>query len=437
MDGRDADSKPLWLLLLPVPSSTVSLASIMDAYEAPLAEVLRTASDASQALELASLDIAIQCPTTPARDHRPRSFVYADAQHLLGLIYKTICLITLKERIDVQYQNDIDVRISILGSRLEGGSDVLDDGEMIQGPLLDMQTLALCRRPWKRLYSLGTEDGETLITQFFETRKTCSDGRGYADDLTVKRVEAGYLKAQDPHLVANPSHPPTHDNRHYSVAVGGTFDHLHPGHKLLLTATALILEPRIDGLAPLERSLTIGITGDELLKNKQHRNVMESWDERQRAVCQFMLAILSFTDDDHSIHKTKRFADSGANGKAIYYHLQSGLILKCVEISDPFGPTITDRSISALVISGETRAGGEAVNEKRVEKGWRALEVFEVDVLDTRISDDAEATSAQEDFQGKISSTEIRRRLAGKGQGQCAIEGISHRGEFCNEPSSI
>jgi hypothetical protein len=31
-------------------------------------------------------------------------------------------------------------------------------------------------------------------------------------------------------------------------------------------------------------------------------------------------------------------------------------------ITDPYGPTITDRRISAIVISYETRAGGKAVN---------------------------------------------------------------------------
>jgi hypothetical protein len=31
-------------------------------------------------------------------------------------------------------------------------------------------------------------------------------------------------------------------------------------------------------------------------------------------------------------------------------------------ITDPYGPTITDRRISAIVISHETRAGGKAVN---------------------------------------------------------------------------
>ena len=76
-----------------------------------------------------------------------------------------------------------------------------------------------------------------------------------------------------------------------------------------------------------------------------------------------------------------------------------------------YGPTVTDEDISALVISKETRAGGKAVNDKRGEKGWKALEVFEVDVLDARPEGSEEGGVEKEGFEEKISSTEIRRRL--------------------------
>ena len=75
-----------------------------------------------------------------------------------------------------------------------------------------------------------------------------------------------------------------------------------------------------------------------------------------------------------------------------------------------------DKHISALVISHETRAGGKAVNEKRADKGWASLEVFEVEVLDASPGPedhDADADAApKETFEAKISSTEIRRRVA-------------------------
>lgn len=70
-----------------------------------------------------------------------------------------------------------------------------------------------------------------------------------------------------------------------------------------------------------------------------------------------------------------------------------------MEINDPFGPTITNEQISALVVSTESAKGGDAVNVKRAEMGWKELEVFTVDVVEG------------EGEGGKMSSTDIRRKL--------------------------
>ena len=93
----------------------------------------------------------------------------------------------------------------------------------------------------------------------------------------------------------------------------------------------------------------------------------------------------------------------------------SPIVINYTSISDPFGPTITDSDISAIVISAETRAGGKAVNDKRKEKGWKELEVFEVDVLDASPGDleegGEEGGKVKEGFESKISSTEIRKKM--------------------------
>ena len=92
--------------------------------------------------------------------------------------------------------------------------------------------------------------------------------------------------------------------------------------------------------------------------------------------------------------------------------LESSVVINYTLITDPFGPTITDPDISAIVVSAETRGGGKAVNDKRKEKGWKELEVFEVGVLDATPSQDEEADEKVKDgFADKISSTEIRRRI--------------------------
>lgn len=75
------------------------------------------------------------------------------------------------------------------------------------------------------------------------------------------------------------------------------------------------------------------------------------------------------------------------------------MVVEIVEINDPFGPTVTEEGITALVVSEETRSGGEAVNRERRAKGWAELEMFVVGVVE------------EEGGGGvKMSSTEIRRR---------------------------
>jgi phosphopantetheine adenylyltransferase len=158
--------------------------------------------------------------------------------------------------------------------------------------------------------------------------------------------------------------------------------------------------------------LIIGITGDELLKNKKYAEFLKSWKQRQDDVVEFLLSILSFTRlrPEEEI-RTLSFDEPVVNGKAIHTCLKSSMTtIECVEIQDPFGPTITDESITALVVSGETRSGGKAVNDKRVEKGWNSLEIFEIDVLDAGEAE--KGTTKTEDFASKISSTAIRKRKA-------------------------
>lgn len=198
---------------------------------------------------------------------------------------------------------------------------------------------------------------------------------------------------------------------HFVVAVGGTFDHLHAGHKLLLTATALMLQPTL-GAERQDRRLIIGITGDELLKNKKYAEQLESWKQREEGVISFLIPLLSFTvsgtTDDI---KRSAFDEPVVNGRGVHTHLkQAGITIECVEIQDPFGPTITEEAISALVVSGETRDGGAAVNTKRQEKGWASLEVFEIDVLDQ--GDELDTVNKTASFAAKISSTAIRKKKA-------------------------
>jgi len=187
------------------------------------------------------------------------------------------------------------------------------------------------------------------------------------------------------------------------VAVGGTFDHLHVGHKLLLTATALVLAPLEQGDTGRERLLTVGVTGDALLVNKKYAEFLESWEERYQRTASFLVSIMDFPGG--SAPQLERTWGTGPNEKSVRMRVRPNLTFNLVEIVDPFGPTITEEDIDALVVSKETRSGGEAVNNNRKDKGWDVLGVFEVDVLQ------AGGTEATESIiESKISSTDIRRR---------------------------
>jgi len=120
------------------------------------------------------------------------------------------------------------------------------------------------------------------------------------------------------------------------VAVGGTFDQLHNGHKLLLTLAA----------GSCHESLVIGITGDEMLKKKSNAGLIGSYAARAGGVEAFLRAV------------------------------KPSLKLEPVEIQDPFGPTITDASIQAIVVSSETIPGAHKINQLRGEKGMTPLAIL-------------------------------------------------------------
>lgn len=120
------------------------------------------------------------------------------------------------------------------------------------------------------------------------------------------------------------------------VALGGTFDKLHNGHKKLLTLAA----------SCTTQSLVIGITGDVMLKAKSNAAQIASFEIRSQAVTSFLQAI------------------------------KPALRLEPVELADPFGPTISDATIQAIAVSSETIPGAIMINEKRKEVGMPPLHVL-------------------------------------------------------------
>lgn len=141
--------------------------------------------------------------------------------------------------------------------------------------------------------------------------------------------------------------PDVQPNREYKlhqepmVAVGGTFDHFHIGHKLLLTVTALFAQS----------SVIVGLTGDKLLENKQFVEVMDNYSDR-------MASVLTFLGD--------LFPD-------LEVHIE--------EIDDVYGPTARMPEITGLVTSKETQSGGKEIQQMRSDKNWKELSIFVVGLI--------------------------------------------------------
>ena len=357
-----------------------------------MAQALKSASKLSARGFNLILDIAI------AYEDKS-TFTYFELQSLFGQMYRLICVICTEQHIDLEYGNDVDARIMLFYAAQD---KTPSDSDLLQKSLIDLNTLASLDRTWSHLCSLESENAETLLRTFLRVRNESSQRMMKGDQ--VERLPGGLSIREQPKRKTQQN-----DSfiRHHAVAVGGTFDHLHAGHKLLLTMTALVLEP---DFSP-GKCFTIGITGDELLKNKQYPEELEDFPQRQSAVQHFVLDILELISPANVIESSHAVQNAESPGREVHNVLKSGLTIKYVEIFDPCGPTATDEAITALVLSGETRKGGETVNDRRSEKGWPALEVFEVDVLDAGEGEPGDASQADNKFQSKISSTDIRRRV--------------------------
>lgn len=202
------------------------------------------------------------------------------------------------------------------------------------------------------------------------------------------------------------------ENEVKTVAVGGTFDHLHVGHKLLLTMTAYALSPPSASDTSSSRKIIIGISGDSLLRNKAHAEYLEPWRTRVNSTLTFLAGALSplhgLSDSPVSediIPVLAEDAQSMVDGKRVAVTVK-GVRIECVELMEGCGPTVVDAGVEVLVVSDETRGGGEVVNREREKRGLGKLTVLGVGLV------------GEGGLEGKVSSTEMRRRqVEGKGKG--------------------
>jgi len=165
---------------------------------------------------------------------------------------------------------------------------------------------------------------------------------------------------------ANPSLYPV-------VALGGTFDHLHAGHKILLSMAAWIASTKV----------IVGVTDDALLTKKVNRHVMEDLSTRISRVRSFLQLF------------------------------RPGLVYDIVPINDVYGPTGWDADIQALVVSKETLSGANSIASHRASHSLPALRTFVIDVISSE-SSSLDSEDAEKLKQTKMSSTFIREWIVAK-----------------------
>ncbi|CAP38808.1 Protein CBG22156 [Caenorhabditis briggsae] len=132
------------------------------------------------------------------------------------------------------------------------------------------------------------------------------------------------------------------EKKYKKVVLGGTFDRLHNGHKVLLNKAIELASEEI----------VVGVTDKEMIIKKSLYEMIEPVEYRMRKVVEFV---------------------EDVSGEA-----------KCTTepIIDPYGPSIRIPDLEAIIVSRETVKGGDAVNKRRLENGMSQLEVIVVELVE-------------------------------------------------------
>ncbi|WP_290902725.1 phosphopantetheine adenylyltransferase [Ferroglobus sp.] len=139
------------------------------------------------------------------------------------------------------------------------------------------------------------------------------------------------------------------------VAVGGTFEPLHEGHKKLLDVAV-----KLGG-----EEMTIGITSDEMAR------------QRIRSVLPFEIR---------------------AENVRQYIKRKYGFEPMIVKITNPYGKTL-EVDFEYLVVSPETYEMAKKINEKRRELGKKEIKIVKVDFV---LAEDGKPISATRIKRGEI-----------------------------------
>lgn len=382
---------PPSLLLLPAPPSPSTLPTLSTAYRPSLSSAIAKVRSSEHA---STLVIAV---ASSSLLHNGQVKWHA-AQSLLSGVYTLVSSICAEHSV-ASYADagpgSVDVRVVLVDESATDKDPISNKYRKGSTCIHNIGSYAASVAPWTTILHAESEEGYSLLKTFLaiaETKQTIKHSQ-------IIAVAAGTSLSTEARTNDDAS-----TAGYNNVCIGGTFDHLHTGHKLLLQGVAMLL--RISNDAKTPGILVIGVSGDALLKNKKYADQLETWTARCNNVIRFLATVFGETPTTANVPT----ALQDTNPAELHATFCDGTVLvRCTDLQDPFGPTTEEEAIRAIVVSGETRSGGKAINDKRVPKGWNALDVFEIDVLGEDGSDEDAPT---DNFASKMSSTSIRQKLA-------------------------
>ncbi|MCW4005864.1 MAG: phosphopantetheine adenylyltransferase [Candidatus Bathyarchaeota archaeon] len=129
------------------------------------------------------------------------------------------------------------------------------------------------------------------------------------------------------------------------VAVGGTFDELHRGHKVLLAKAFEVGE-----------FVAIGLTSDELVSRLSKPHVTASYQERLKGLQKYLAAL-------------------GLSDRA-----------QVIPLFTAFGSSTQDPQLQAIIVSAETQPTAQKINQQRKKNALPPLEIIAVNMVPSQNS---------------------------------------------------
>ena len=137
--------------------------------------------------------------------------------------------------------------------------------------------------------------------------------------------------------------------------MGGTFDHIHDGHKFLIKTALLI-----------SKNVVIGLTTEILLKNKKNAAKIENYKKREQNL--------------------KNFIDS------------IGFLnrVEIIPLNDSYGPPIHEPEYEGIITSQETYKNALKINEIRESKNFTPLIIIVIPMIKDRNKNILSSTAIRE-----------------------------------------